>query len=331
MIVGGIGILSLFLAWLLIRNVTQPLLELRQRASDIENGLLERQPPVKTRITEVQQTSEAFEHMADGLRVTQDRHKTQALDLQHHAEQLERSNSELAQFAFAASHDLQEPLRSIGSYSSLLSRKYESEIDDEGRRWLGYISDGAQHLSDLLRELLGYAAVDDGVGALEPFALDDALTAALNDLAGSIEEADAEIVRQLLPVVSGNHFQMERLFLNLVGNAIKYRSESGTPRVWIGFTESDQECRISVRDNGIGIKPEYHQRIFEIFRRVGPRSKYDGTGIGLAVCQKIVVGHGGSMGVESSPGNGSEFWFTLPRIAGQPSQIDLRTREFART
>lgn len=117
---------------------------------------------------------------------------------------------------------------------------------------------------------------------------------------------------------------MERLFLNLVGNAIKYRSESGPHRIWIDLTELGDEWRVSVRDNGIGIKPEFHQRVFEIFKRVGSRSKYDGTGIGLAVCQKIVVAHGGSIGVDSTPGSGSEFWFMLPRVRELQAEIDLR-------
>lgn len=267
--------------------------------------------------------------MTAKLQATTDDLEAKTIQLQKHTDQLVRSNQELEQFAYAASHDLQEPLRAMGNYANLLTKEYESTLGPEGSRWLGYISAGAQRMTALLRELLGYASIDGEVDSLVPLALDDALASALLDLSQAIEEAEVQIIQDPLPIVLGNEFQMERLFLNLIGNAIKFRSKTEQPQVWIRMTETALEWRISVTDNGIGIKPEYHQRIFELFRRVSPRSQHEGTGIGLAVCQKIVEAHAGTIGVASTADQGSEFWFTLPRAAHPVSPIDLRTNELA--
>ncbi len=267
--------------------------------------------------------------MTARLRATTDDLEAKTIQLQEQTDQLVRSNQELEQFAYAASHDLQEPLRAMGSYANLLAEEYETTFGPEGSRWLGYISAGAQRMTALLRELLGYASIDGEVDSLVPLALDDALASALLDLSQAIEDADVQITQEPLPIVLGNEFQMERLFLNLIGNAIKFRSETEQPQVWIRVSETALEWRISVTDNGIGIKPEYHQRIFEIFRRVSPRSEHEGTGIGLAVCEKIVAAHGGTIGVESTADQGSQFWFTLPRTADPVAPIDLRTNQLA--
>ena len=276
-----------------------------------------------------QRRAQSMAEITTELRTTKRELESQATEMQIHTEQLVRSNGELTQFAYAASHDLQEPLRNLGSYANLLSTEYENELGDEGRRWLGYISGSAERMSDLLRELLEYASLDGDMDDYQSIDLDTVLTAALADLDKAITEADAVIIRDPLPAVTGNGFQLERLLLNLVGNAIKYRAEDRQPTVWVSLTDSGAEWRVAIRDNGIGIKPEYHQRVFELFRRVGPRSKYQGTGIGLAVCQKIVTSHGGLVGVNSTPNEGSEFWFTLPKMQSDQS-IDLGQQHFAR-
>lgn len=262
------------------------------------------------------------ETMTARLRKTTNDLEIQTVELQQHTRQLVRSNRELEQFAYAASHDLQEPLRSIGNYANLLTQDYEANLGPEGTRWLGYISTGAQRMTDLLRELLGYASVDGQVDSLAALDLDLALDSALLDLAKSIDEAQVQISRAPLPIVVGNEFQMERLFVNLVGNAIKFRSAARPAKVWIGATTQGDQWRITITDNGIGIKAEYYERVFELFRRLSPQTTYPGTGIGLAVCRKIVEAHGGEIGVESS-NEGSTFWFTLPHSVVN-ADIDLR-------
>ena len=259
------------------------------------------------------------EGMTSELRATKEDLERRSLELQDHADQLRQSNVELEQFAYVAAHDLQEPLRNLGSYAALLSDKYETELGDEGKRWLGYISSSSQRMSNLLRALLGYASIDTEIEPLAPVSLEHALTNALGDLAEAITAAEIVISREPLPVVEGDQIQLDRLLQNLLSNAIKYRSDAPNRRIWISLVDSGDQWRINIRDNGIGIKAEYHDRIFEIFRRVGSRSKYEGTGIGLAVCRKIVSRHGGDIGVDSIPGHGSEFWFTMPRLQNQPN------------
>jgi signal transduction histidine kinase len=236
-------------------------------------------------------------------------------ELEEQAERLNRSNAELEQFAYIASHDLQEPLRNITSYSSMLSNKYGQTMGEEGQRWLGYLSAGSNQMSDLIRELLHYSTIGSESSTPDLVALDDVVSSAVGSLAGAIEEGGALLALEDMPVVFGHVDQLERLFLNLLANALKYRKAGTSPHIWVSAVESETEWRISVRDDGIGIKPEYHERIFEIFRRVGSRADYPGTGIGLSICRKIVENHGGSIGVDSSLGGGSEFWFELPRPA----------------
>jgi signal transduction histidine kinase len=266
------------------------------------------------------------EDMTSELRAAKDEIEERSRVLEDQATRLERSNAELEQFAYIASHDLQEPLRNLGSYSTLLADRYGGELDEQGNRWLDYINSGSTRMSDLVRQLLSYSSIS---GNIEPFALVDLNTVvdrALNNLAEMIDEANVVVERETLPSVTGDSTQFERLYQNLLANAVKYRSDGMNPRVWIEAVQDGDHWRLSVRDNGIGVKAEYHDRIFEIFRRVGSRSEYDGNGIGLSVCQKIVKAHGGTIGVESSPGGGSTFWFTLPRDAPQAAIIDL-TRE----
>ncbi len=253
------------------------------------------------------------EDMTSELREAKDDLEERSQQLEAFTEQLQVSNAELEQFAHAASHDLQEPLRNIGSYSALLSKKYGGDLNDEGRRWLNYLTDGSQRMSDLLRELLRYASVDADPQAPTEVDLDEVVSIALVNLRDAIEESGARVDRAPLPRVLGDPVQLERVFQNLIGNAIKYRSARTRALVSITVSEDTREWRLMVRDNGIGIKPDYHERIFEIFRRVNSREDYPGTGIGLAVCQKVVKKHGGTIGVTSTPGRGSEFWFTLPK------------------
>ena len=231
--------------------------------------------------------------------------------LQANAEELKRSNAELEQFAYVASHDLQEPLRMVASYCQLLGRRYEGKLDAEADEFIGFAVDGASRMQNLINALLAYSRVGSKG---QPFATTDCNTvigATLSNLKVAIDESGATITAAALPRVRGDETQLVRLFQNLVGNAIKFRGEA-PPEVKIGAEPSDDGWLFRVQDNGIGIALQYADRIFQIFQRLHRTGEYPGTGIGLAVCKKIVERHGGRIWLESEPGNGSTFCFTLP-------------------
>ncbi len=230
--------------------------------------------------------------------------------------ELARSNAELEHFAYMASHDLQEPLRMVGAYARLIVLRYESRLDDEGREYLGFMTEGAGRMKAMIEDLLTYARVDRNEAAFAPMDADVALDVALAHLAPAIAESGAEIVRPApLPRLSGEEARVVRLFQNVVGNAIKYRRRDVPPRVVVTAEPDGPLWRFSVADNGIGIPDDARERVFQIFQRLHGRDEYPGTGIGLAICRKIVERHGGHIWVEAGDG-GSVFHFTLPAVAG---------------
>jgi PAS domain S-box-containing protein len=220
-------------------------------------------------------------------------------------EELARSNKELEQFAYVASHDLQEPLRMVTSYVQLLGRRYKDKIE--------FAVDGATRMQRLINDLLTYSRVGTRGKSLEPTDSEKILYLSLNNLKVAVEESGAKVTHDSLPTVMADSSQLEQLFQNLVGNAIKFHGEE-VPRVHVSSTQSNGEWVFSVRDNGIGIDSGFKERIFVIFQRLHGKDKYPGTGIGLAVCKKIVERHGGRIWVESEVGKGSTFYFTLPTI-----------------
>lgn len=230
-------------------------------------------------------------------------------------DELRRSNTELEQFAYVASHDLQEPLRMVGSYCQLLARRYKDKLGEDGLEFIGYAVDGAERMQKLINDLLMYSRVGTRGKTPAPVALEKTLAAVEQNLKIAIEESGGRVTHDPLPAIVGDDVQMIQLFQNLIGNALKFRGDAA-PAVHVGVAEEpgDQgRVRISVRDNGIGIEPAYFERIFLIFQRLHERGKYPGTGIGLAVCKKIVERHGGTISVASTPGAGSTFSFTLPK------------------
>ena len=231
-------------------------------------------------------------------------------ELAERAKDLERSNMELQQFAYVASHDLQEPLRTISSFTQLLAKRYSDKLDDKGREFIAFAVEGSKRMQTLINDLLSFSRVGTQGKALAPVQCDAVLDTVMRSLKRAIEESGAVITRDSLPTVLADDLQLGQLLQNLVGNAIKFRG-SQAPRVHIGAERNGSGWKISVRDNGIGIAPEHSERIFVIFQRLHTRTQYAGTGIGLAICKKIAERHGGRIWVEAAPDCGSRFCFTI--------------------
>ena len=225
---------------------------------------------------------------------------------------LERSNKELEQFAYVASHDLQEPLRMITSYLQLLVRRYREKLDGDALEFIDFAVDGSTRMKQLINDLLVYSRVNTVTKEFAPTDMEEVLQSAVKNLHLVIEENQAKITHDPLPTVMADDVQMVSLFQNLIGNAIKYHGQE-VPRIHIGVTNIRREWQFSFKDNGIGIDPQYFERVFVIFQRLHNRDTYSGTGIGLAVSKRIVERHNGRIWVESLPGQGSTFYFTLPK------------------
>jgi signal transduction histidine kinase len=246
--------------------------------------------------------------------------------LDEQAVELRRSNTELEQFAYVASHDLQEPLRKVASFCQLLEKRYGDKLDERGIEYIGYAVDGAKRMQVLINDLLSFSRVGR-LGAIQTEVdLDTTLDDALDNLATAVEESDAEIVRpkQPLPCVVGDPTLLTMLWQNLIGNAVKFRHPHRRPRIVIDCREAtdegDGQWLLSVSDNGIGIADEFADKVFVIFQRLHGRERYAGTGVGLALCKKIVEHHGGTIRIDTSHTDGTRFDFTLPIAVEAPDQ-----------
>jgi signal transduction histidine kinase len=241
-------------------------------------------------------------------------HKQTEQTLRRTAEDLVRSNRDLEQFAYVASHDLQEPLRMVTGHLQLLQRRYQGRLDAAANDFIGFAVDGATRMATLISDLLAYSRVGTAGGSFAPADCQAVLQRALGNLRSTLEDSQAVVTNDPLPVVMGEFTQLVQLFQNLLGNALKFRSQR-RPEIHVGASKHQGEWLFRVRDNGIGIEPQYFDRIFMIFQRLHGREAYGGTGIGLAICKKVVERHGGRIWVKSQPSQGSTFYFTISQVA----------------
>lgn len=271
-------------------------------------------------VTELRAAEEALNRAYHEL---EQRVEARTHELRQQTEELARSNAELEQFAYVASHDLQEPLRSVSGFAQLLERRYKHQLGEEGLAFVNYIVSGTDRMRALITDLLSYSRAGASEKPWVPVEMEAVLDQALHSLTGSINECRAVIVREPLPVVWGDPVGFEHLLQNLIGNALKF-NRSSPPRVEISAQDLGEEWRFSVRDNGIGVEPEFAPRLFTIFQRGHRRDDYAGTGIGLAICKKVVESHRGRIWAESRLGEGTVFYFTLPKVPAQEAQAAPR-------
>ena len=247
-------------------------------------------------------------------------------ELQEREAELTRSNTDLEQFAFVASHDLRESLRMITGYTQLLAKRYQGKLDQDADEFIGFAADGAKRMQGLIRDLLTFSRVGTRGQEFAPTDCQVIVAETLRALQPAIQESAATVTHESLPTVMGDESQLLQLFQNLIGNAIKYR-DGKPPVVQVSCKQEGERWLFSVRDKGIGIDPKYAEKVFVIFQRLHTREQYAGTGIGLAVCKKIVEHHGGKIWVELELGEGATFYLTLPATAVDGSALDQKERQ----
>jgi signal transduction histidine kinase len=236
-------------------------------------------------------------------------------DLAKKAEELARSNADLEQFAYVASHDLQEPLRMVAAYTQLLSERYKGQLDANADKFIGYASEGALRMQVLIQDLLAFSRVGRADSTSAPVDCDGVMQEVLQTLAPTIQECGAAVLYADLPVVWADRTQMAQVFQNLIGNAIKFRGTE-PPKISVQTEKQEKQWLFTISDNGIGIAAESAENIFVVFQRLHARTEYPGNGIGLSICKKIIERGGGRIWVESEPGRGSAFKFTVPLHGG---------------
>jgi signal transduction histidine kinase len=316
----AVGIFAALCGYLVARTVTKPVRELVAGTEQIGKGNLKYRVATAAK-DEIGELSRAFDRMTERLtealvsrnelaKEVSERKRAEH-ELKETVKELERSNADLGQFAYVASHDLQEPLRMVASYTQLLAMRYKDKLEGDAIDFINYAVDGAKRMQQLIDGLLLYSRVGTRGKSFKPTDSEVVLQASLANLDVAIHESGTVVTHGHLPSVIGDEGQLTALFQNLIGNAIKFQESGKLPRIHISAKKDSDELVFSVKDNGIGIDPKYFERIFVIFQRLH-RDEYPGTGAGLAIAKKIVDRHGGRIWVESEPGKGSTFYFTIP-------------------
>ena len=300
------------------RGISKRLRRLSLAAQILGSGDLRQRADLKGR-DEIAQLGQMFDQMATNLErntgeLEQEIEERERIErsLAVQADKLRRSNEELEHFAYVASHDLQEPLRIIVSYLQLIERRYKDKLDEDGERFIQSTVNGAERMRALIRGLLQYSRVGTKGKDFVEADMETVLDEALENLGRAVQDTGAVIERSALPHVRGDSMQLVQLFQNLIGNAMKFHREGEKPRVSIAATKGRGAWEFTVADNGIGIEKQYGDRIFALFQRLHTRDQYKGTGIGLAVCKRIVERHQGRIWFTSEPGRGTTFHFSLP-------------------
>jgi signal transduction histidine kinase len=316
------------LAALLRRLVTQPVIDLatevrRVAAGDYEHDLPAVGPPELRRLA--RDVDGMRKQIASDLATVKEARQ----QIEQQAEELTRSNRDLEQFAYVASHDLQEPLRKVASFCQLLQRRYAGQLDDRADQYIGFAVDGAQRMQRLINDLLAFSRIGRLTNGFTDVDLNNVVLDAAGQFDGAREQTGAEISFADLPVVRGEEPLLGALFANLIGNALKFRDPGRTPRILISAQRIGDEYEISVEDNGIGIAPEFADKVFVIFQRLHAKEAYPGTGIGLSIAKKIVEYHGGRIWIDKEHHEGTLFRFTLPVPVEIPEEAPAVTEPVA--
>ncbi|CAM5310871.1 histidine kinase OS=Streptomyces microflavus OX=1919 GN=HUT09_31715 PE=4 SV=1 [Streptomyces microflavus] len=306
------------LSVLLHRVVGVPLNRLRAASERVQSGAFGQRIEIKGP-SDVQAVAGAVEDMRRRLVDELDGAQSRETLLAEQTEELRRSNSELEQFAYVASHDLQEPLRKVASFCQLLEKRYGQELDDRGKQYIAFAVDGAKRMQVLINDLLTFSRVGRVHDSWKPVDLGKALDRALGNLTLAVEESGAVVERpETLPELVGDSTALTMVWQNLIGNAVKFRREDVECRITVDCLREDGDWHLTVSDNGIGIAPEFADKVFVIFQRLHARDEYEGTGIGLALCRKIIEFHGGRIWLDAGAGEGTRIHFTLPVAPDAP-------------
>ncbi|MET9730503.1 CHASE3 domain-containing protein [Streptomyces sp. NPDC006458] len=332
--IAGFLLTGVTLALLVHALVARPLGGLRAASRSVAQGDFQHRIPaegpadIRAMAGDVEAMRRRLVAELDASRVQHEHLTRQAADLDAQAVELRRSNTELEQFAYVASHDLQEPLRKVASFCQLLEKRYGDTLDERGTQYIAFAVDGAKRMQILINDLLTFSRVGRVNDAHQPVALEQTLDKAMANLAAAAEESGAMVDRaDALPEITGDPMLMVMLWQNLIGNAIKFRRPDRAPRVCVTCepdTDADEATRawkVSVTDNGIGIPEEFAEKVFVIFQRLHGRDAYTGTGIGLALCKKIVEFHGGRIWIDTAYTGGTRFCFTLPSTTAAPAGV----------
>lgn len=304
---------------LLHRVVGRPLAELTAASDRVRSGSFGNSIEVSGP-SDVRAVAAAAEDMRRRLVVELADSQDRETLLAEQTAELRRSNSELEQFAYVASHDLQEPLRKVASFCQLLEKRYSKELDDRGRQYIDFAVDGAKRMQVLINDLLTFSRVGRVQQSWKPVDLEGSLDRALSNLTLAVEESGATVVREdALPELLGDATSLTMVWQNLIGNAIKFRRTDEPCRITVGCVREGEDWHLTVADNGIGIAPEFADKVFIIFQRLHARDEYEGTGIGLSLCRKIIEFHGGRIWLDPEPAEGTMFHFTLPVLPEAPT------------